>query len=78
MAQAFKFDSVGASAIWGRVAAGIGMVVSVGLQYYGYDFAPEAQQDVVEIGSTVIGLLAAGAAIYSKVKESKKITAVKK
>ena len=68
-----QFDSIGASAVWGRIAGGIFMIASVILGYYGYDFAVDTQKEAIEIGSAIIGLVGSGLAIYSKVRETKKI-----
>ena len=46
-----QFDSIGALAVWGRIAGGIFMIASVILGYYGYDFAVDTQKEAIEIGS---------------------------
>jgi len=73
----YKQDTNTFSLFWGRIGAAILLLISVGLQGFGYTFGAEDQAMVFDAISSI---LAAGALIQitiSKVRESRKVEEAK-
>lgn len=68
-------DKFWMSALWGRIGAAILLLVSFGLQQFGYEFTPDEQASFFDVIGSVIKdfglLIAAAMAIMSKFRENK-------
>ena len=69
----YKQDSSTVSLFWGRIGAAILLLISVGLQGFGYTFGAEDQAAVYDAISSVLAAVALIQITFSKIRESKKV-----
>ena len=73
----YKQDTNTFSLFWGRIGAGILLLISVGLQGFGYTFGAEDQAMVFDAISSVLAAVALIQITFSKIRESKKVDQAK-
>ena len=69
----YKQDTNTFSLFWGRIGAAILLLISVGLQGFGYTFGAEDQAMVFDAISSVLAAVALIQITFSKIRESKKV-----
>ena len=69
----YRKDPLYISATWGRIGAALLLLVATALQAAGYTFSLEAQEELFNAISTILGAGALILVTVSKVRESKKL-----
>lgn len=69
----YRADSFSASLVWGRIGAGLLGIVAFILGVFGYTMSPEDQASLETLIAGVIAGIGGGLALFSKIRESKKL-----
>ena len=69
-------DPLWLSALWGRIGAGILIFAGLALNFFGYDFDTGDQGTTNQLVSMILEGLGGLLALWSKVRETKRVTAV--